>query len=505
MNHLASIRVFLTSLLCFVSLLFSYPSVAANEDTHLADIGSIPAQIRFDIDNLSLANTQHMGIVGMSYLFELSPHLHMGPSAYGAMTGSQGGFFALGGETDFQYPLINHLEAGAGIFIGGAGGGGHNYLWGGGLMVRPHLDILYNWKNIKTGISLVNNRFPNQGQVDSTEIGLVFSVDQDFGYFDTSKSKNTSWAMFRDGFGFDRVIGVIGSYLPSQQVKKNDGSPSPNHMAYAGIRAEQKLNDTFYWGVEAAGAASGGSGGYAEVLGIFGAEQIIFSDLNLGVRGGLGLGGGGNVSVGGGLLVKGSGYLSYEISSNLKLGLETGFIDAPSGRFISSFISSNLIIDLDHPWLVTSPPSATEYELIAGASHVFGAQRVNHTKRDLDLLGIQLNRYLNENFYLTGLAASAYSGDASGFSVGLFGLGLRSDTIWGDLRLGTQMMLGAAGGGGVDSSGGAVINPSLFAELGLSKHLRLRTNVSQLISISGNLNTTCLDVALSFNYETLHR
>ena len=74
-------------------------------------------------------------------------------------------------------------------------------------------------------------------------------------------------------------------------------APFPNHIAYAGTRLEQFINPNLYWGIEGAGAASGGVAGYAEFLSTFGIEKKIFTNTTIGSRVSLGMGGGGGVVI----------------------------------------------------------------------------------------------------------------------------------------------------------------------------------------------------------------
>ena len=121
------------------------------------------------------------------------------------------------------------------------------------------------------------------------------------------------------------------------------------------------------------------------------------------------------------------------------------------------------------PWLSTSlEPDPDERatgatvrnEWVGAWLHYQDAARVNGGSGSLDLIGLKLNRYLSPNFYVSGQAYSAFAGGAGGFSVGLVGAGLATQAAE-QLRVGAELLVGAAGGGGVQTAGGAVLQGQL--------------------------------------------
>ena len=463
------------------------------------------AQIKLGIESIKLPTGPGMGMVGVTYLVEAFPGIYVGPAAYGAVTGNQGGFFTIGGEIDWQQALSSNLSVQTGLYAGGDGGGGGSALWGGGLMLRPHADLLWNFGGLKAGVTASYVDFPQGGNVHSSQLGVTLAVDTQFNTTHPDYIQHFLSVEGRQGFGFDRAVATFGTYLPDASAKKNDGSPPPSHMAYAGVRLEQFLSPTFYWGIEAAGAASGGVAGYAEFLGTVGAETALFANTTLGSRVSLGMGGGGGVSVGGGLLAKAAGYLTYDLTESLHLNLEGGYAVAPDGNFKAGFAGGNVVLDLDHPYRVGGTPRINENELIFGSEHYFNAKMKSGDERSLDLVTIHLNRYLNDTFYLTGQAHSAYNGGAGSYSVGLVGVGYHSAPVLPHLVWGAEMLAGAAGGGGVSSGGGAVVQPMAFVAYQWTRALGLKVSAGEIKSVNGALNSAVLDVAVDFDYGAISR
>ena len=492
--------------LCLVTTLAQAQDVEAI-DTPFADaFVSQSAQIKLGVENIKLPTGPSMGMVGVTYLVEAAPGIYLGPAAYGAISGNQGGFFTVGGEVAWQQALTSKLSFQTGIYAGGGGGGGGSALWGGGLMLRPHADLLWDFGGgVMAGVTASYVGFPQGGNVHSSQLGVTLAFDTAFNTTRPDYIQHHLSVEGRQGFGIDRAVATFGAYFPEASTKKNDGSASPSQMAYAGVRLEQFLNPNLYWGIEAAGAASGGVAGYAEFLGTVGAETALFSNTTVGGRVSLGMGGGGGVSVGGGLLTKVAGYLTYDLTEALHLSLEGGYAVAPDGDFKASFASGNLVLDLDHPYRVGGTPRITENEFTFGSSHYFNAKMKSGDARSLDLVTIRLNRYLNDAVYLTGQAHSAYNGGAGSYSVGLVGLGYRSFPVLPHLIVGAEFLVGAAGGGGVDSAGGAVLQPMAFVEYKWTQSLGLKVSAGEMKSWNGGLNTAVLDIAVDFDYGSISR
>ncbi|PKN50690.1 MAG: hypothetical protein CVU55_15830 [Deltaproteobacteria bacterium HGW-Deltaproteobacteria-13] len=462
--------------------------------------------LKIGYENTKLPDNQSMGIIGTTYLIEIGHGFYFGPAAYGAVTGDKGGFFTAGGELAWHYPLISQLELQTGIYAGGGGGGGGRSLWGGGLMLRPHLDLIWNFGIFQAGMTASNVSFPNGGDINSTQIGFVLAREGDFSYVTSDLAGRRLASRGRQGFGVDRAMVTVGSYFPGTGVQKLGGGPSEDHMGYVGARLEQFITPSLYWGFEAAGAASGDSDGYAEFLGTLGVETSIWKDyLTVGSRLALGMGGGGGVSVGGGLLGKLGAYTTFNLSRSTHLSLEGGYAVAPDGDFRAPYGSVNLGFDLDHPFDNDPQGTVDEYEFIFGSEHYFDAVTKDGDKRDIDAVVIKFNRYLGDSIYLTGQAHSAYNGESGSYSVGLVGIGYRSPKFVSVLSAGAEMLAGAAGGASLDTDGGMVVQPMAYLGVQLTKEIGIKLGAGRIISVKGKLDSTVLDMAVSFNFGVSRR
>ncbi len=436
-------------------------------------------------------------MVGAGYLIQAAPGFYLGPAAYGAITGNRGGFFTMGGEVAWRRNLVSRLGMEAGVYGGGGGGGASPV--GGGLMIRPHLDMFWDFGGYRAGISASNVRFPD-GSINSNQFGLVFSADSDFSYFSPNQIGQQVDVPGRSGVGFDRVLITAGVY---QQRSATTASSS---IGYAGARLEQFYSPALYRGIEAAGAASGGAAGYAEFLGTLGAEIPVWDDkLAIGARLALGMGGGGAVPVGGGGLIKLGAYATVNLSRDTHLSLEGGYADAPDGDFRTTYGSVNFVWDLDHPYASDRQATIAGNEWVIGTEHYFAAAHKDGSKRDLDAVTIKLNRYLTDSIYLTGQAHSAYSGHAGAYSVGLVGAGCHTRKFAHGLAAGAELLVGVAGGGSVDTSGGAVMQPMVYLGMDLTDAVALRLGAGRIKSLKGSLDSNVVDISVSFAFGTAGR
>jgi hypothetical protein len=461
----------------------------------------LEAELRLGMERIELPGNEKMGLLGASYLFQVRPGLRVGPAMYGAISGHRGGFFTFGAEGAWRRPVAGPLEAQLGLFAGGGGGGATPV--GGGLMWRPHADLLWNFGGYRAGASLSQVRFSN-GDISSRQLGLVFSADTRFNYLPLDGGPAAALVAERPGLGFDRVLAVGGAYRPRDGTRSNSGKPLEATIGYVGVRAEQFIAPRLYRGVEANGAVSGGVTGYAEILAGAGAETPIGDHVALGGRAAFGTGGGGAVPTGGGLLVKAALYGAARVSRAIGVSVEGGWAKAPQGELSAPFAAVTLNWLLDPPGSPAGATGPTREEGVVGLEICHDAARNAGPPHTLQNLVFKYNRFVGESAYLTGQVHSAWAGEAGGFFDGLIGAGIqwRSAGAW---LLGAEMLVGAAGGGGVDSGSGAVIQPMLYAGWRFTPAISARAGVGRVRSTRGSLDSTVLGLDLSFAFGAGYR
>ena len=131
----------------------------------------------------------------------------------------------------------------------------------------------------------------------------------------------------------------------------------------------------------------------------------------------------------------------------------------------------------------------------------FDAQRVGGSSRDMQLLGGKIDFLARNWLYFTGQALSAYGGGAGGYSEGHWGVGILGPS-WKNLRIYGEMLIGAGGGGGVDSGSALLFKPSFGLEYNLNKDLSIETGIGKVFSKDGKLNANTLDASLVWRFGT---
>lgn len=459
------------------------------------------ARLRLGYERTRLPGGERMGLVGMTELFNVGGQWWVGPGVYGAATGHRGGLFVPGVEAAWSHPFSDLLAIDAGLFAGGGGGAGAPV--GGGLMLRPHVDLVFRMDGFYTGPTWSKVRFPN-GSIDSNQFGWMLNFDSAFRFRHATELRpGARTDGSATGLGFDSIDGTVTRWKPHAS-RATDGRPLQQSIELVGARGEHIIDGPLWGGLEAAGAAHGGVAGYAEVLGTAGLRfPVVARRLALGVRGAVGLGGGGGIDTGGGVLVKAAGDLRLRLTDALGIGAEAGLVDAPAhGHFKAAYGQVSLDWQLDplggrEPgW--NAEQAATHMEYAAGAER-YRAARKDGTTRALEAVTLGVDRFVTPSIYITGQAHSAFAGGAGAYSVGLLGVGGQLQ-VAPRLRLGLEALAGAAGGGGVDTEGGAIAQGRAYADIGLTPALSLRVGGGKIRSMHGRLDAPVVDAELVFRF-----
>lgn len=456
------------------------------------DTIALAPQLGFE--SVRLPGGERLGLLGGSLLFGAGGDWWLGPAVYGAASGQRGGLFVGGVEVQHRWRLGRQTLS-AGFFAGGGGGAAAPV--GSGLMLRPALTLLRDFGPAELGVSLSEVKFPS-GAISGRQLGIVARWDGRFRHAGVDHVGDAATGAGRSGVGFDRILGTVSSYsLRGRGVE-------PRRIGLVGTRLDHDLGGGLYAGLEAAAAATGGAAGYMEVLGVAGWDAAVQprSSLRLGVHGSLGLGGGGGVPTGGGPIAK--------------LAVDASISPLPSWR---SGLSLGWLRGLDSPlraptlqWWIAAPlePSRSPFdaetahvarvEWTGSLQHYAHAHRKDGSTRALDTVGLKFALYQGEHLYATGQAHSAFAGGAGAYSVGLVGLGLATGAKPAPWRAGVEAMIGAAGGGGVDSGGGAIAQALAWAAWAPTHAIELRAGVGALRSRGGSLSTPVAELAVSWAF-----
>ena len=489
------------------ALFMAGPALA--DPTETAVLRSKPALLRVSYEVLDVGPAETMGLAGVNYLVNVSPDWYAGASAYGALQGERGGFFAGGFTVGTGKRFASKWSVDTGLFVGGGGGGGAPQ--GGGLMLRPYLDISRDVGGVMLGAGVSYVTFPNGG-IESTQLNLTLGIPFEVYYGSARDSGKT--VDEGDLFGLtgreSEWFATLGEYRPSASAQTTAGNEMTAALKLIGFEYRLHLDAHRYFFVETAGAVGGQYDGYAELLAGAGYRVPLFSPrLQLSASLAAGGAGGGQVDTGGGLVAKARVGLDYDLTSSLKLELEGGRIESPNS-FGANFYGLNLGYRLgeigtgtrDQAWQASAETRLAKWRLAGVLNTSFDTARKNGSNGDLSLIGFKVEKFLTDAVYLTGQAQGAYTGGAGGYAVGLIGAGweipLREDRR---LSFNVELAAGAAGGGGVDVGGGAIVQPQLGLTWHLNDQFAACLEAGRVKALDGTLDSNVVGVGLMVEFS----
>ena len=458
---------------------------------------------------------EQMGLYGIGAYEQFSPWLYGGITAYGAATGRRGGFFTGGYTLGMQSKLTDNWILDVGGYAGAGGGGAAPD--GGGLHIRPHLGLKYDFSWGLLGLNYTYVDFPN-GDISSDAIAL--SMDFPFSSLINNSEQDDDGLTEADYFGADwsnlsrhrsHLAARVRSYSPVSGSKTASGKSLDNSLGLVGVEYTYFLDENWFATFETAGAASGGAGGYAELLSGVGYRLPLTKNDRLALLPSLTIGGagGGDVGTGGGVVARANLGLEFRLSTDLSLIMDSGYLTAPDGNFDTQYVGFNLAYVMETfaqdpkgtPLEGTDLIQTTKWRYRPAHQWYFDAERKGDSSRDMQLLGGKIDWLGGDWWYLTGQGLSAYGGGAGGYSEGHWGIGVVSPS-WKNLQLYGEMLIGAGGGGGVDSGSALLYKPSVGLEYNLNKDFSLQTGIGKVISKEGNLDANTLDVSLVWRFGT---
>lgn len=504
---------FLFFLFSFAS--FSQENISTLQGTALHNtirLSYIPVQMPTDFDT-NLKPT--MGLFGLHYQVPINNWLYGGIGMYAAITGDQGGLFALDVAVGINTKIYNNLFIDANFHFGG---GGYRYLVNDGAFINPNIGLHYKKKKYSFGVQYSHLNFYT-GKIKSNSISFFVefpSVLRFTNYKEAQKTfavANISPDNFWKKPATKNVQQVrFDFFFPignSRKDNNNKQAPLTNTLYAVGFEYQKYLNEKTFAFVHLDAIYKGLTAGFMDLF--IGAGYNAYQNKQITFFGKLALGAaGGRIAPEGGLMIYPSTGIDFNFTKNIALSTHAGYLKALDGDLEAYTLGFGFkYIGLSGG---TQNKAKENYTHIKTQGIRVGIQnqtylkanRMNRVPIDLQLIALQFNYNLSTTFYLIGEAGFAYDGESGGYAHGLVGLGMYSPRFLNNnMQAHLEGVAGAAGGGGVDTDEGIVIRPTIGLSYAISDAISVYSSIGKMISPTGNLSATNINIGLNFGLATL--
>jgi len=303
---------------------------------------------------------------------------------------------------------------------------------------------------------------------------------------------------------------------------ENVSLPGNEKMGLLGGTLLFDVSDRVRLGVASYGAVRGERGGFI-TLGVAGEVHQPLTDAwsaRAGMFVGAGGGRGGYTLSGGGLMLRTDAGLVYDTQRMGQLGFGVSRVSFPSG----TIGSSQLYVQYDYPFHTLMRSGWSQMPSQAGDSSGFKGLKVNDNElsavyrsyhlpasvvRDdggaqhprMQLMGVEWLSYLDDRWFLKLESEGAMGGQSNGYMQILAGGGYRYP-LSSSQAIKLYGALGPAGGGGVDTGGGLLLDAGVALQQRLSQNMSLELGLSELRAPSRSFKAQSLDLKLGYRFGT---
>jgi len=504
----------LVSILLFLQFFYLY-----SQENNNLNIPELTQKGFAEISYLSVkmpADDRNLSLAGMNFNLYLNDWAYAGLGMYAAVAGDRGGLFTLQVNAGIRKNLFSNIYLNTGLHLGG--GGGANAPDGGGAYVLAHLNLGYQFSkfSIETGYSYIN--FFDQGNIEGHQLNVALQVPFSYNYASFNHAEKeliideslTDSDWYQTSNQLSLLLHFNNLYLLADK-EDSGASLKGETIRTAGVELDSYFSKNTFLFIKADGAYHGIQAGYMDIILGLG-HQLAFNKGRTKILGkfGIGAAGGGGVDTQGGFVIYPNISLEQKIFSTTFLSFDTGLLMSPNARFaawsygvgLKHYINLNGLISSDDKAFTSAKFKGLE--VIAGQEIYFDAERYFTEPQNLQQILLQLNFYLNKNIYVSGQTSFANFGDAGAYAEGIVGGGISTSSGFSNrIQLFTQILIGAAGGGAVDTGEGLIVKPSIGASLFLNDKLGIRTSLGQVKSINGELYSTLINIGLNYRISML--
>jgi len=482
--------------LCTSTLMASTsPAVSTQDYFFRADYFS------FNVSN----HKSNLGLMGLHVAKKFPSDFYASIGIYSAVSGSYGGFFALGGEGGWQHLIYRNLGINTGIFLGAGGGKNTADQIGNGGFILPHVGLYYHFPYFNLGANYSYIYFQG-GKAHSQQLLLAF--DLPFQFFTRNPASD-----YNQPINFDwtkNYIAAVGALYHPNDSQFTDGKSLKNNTELLGIEFGHFLSKHFYNYFEFTGAIHGNQNGYANLFaGLGWAQFIAQSPFFYTGRFALGSGGGGHYDTGSGFLVYPSLGLGWQFAPHWQAEVLPGYLSTVDGHYHALTAELQLKYNFD-----IAKPGNDQTQNVSNFNFQnwrirFGNQLYIKPQHDngepnnnINLIALKIDRFVLPYLYLTGQTAFAYSGNAAGYFSGMLGAGYQTKT-YHHVSLFTELLLGTAGGAGLDIHDGALGQVGAGAMYQFNPQFGIYAEVSKLFAFKGSFHPAVIDAGVSYSFSLL--
>jgi hypothetical protein len=470
-----------------------------------------PLALQSSYETWKLPGNERMGMARLGLEKQFNPYFSAGVDGYTAMAGERGGFITLGVSAGLKYPLAPNLQVESGLFVGGGGGRGGRELTGGGLMLRENLGLRYQLSDhvsLSSGYSWVN--FPDHGTIKSRQLyaGLNVSFDSL-----TETGQLSSYPVQTSGFNL-YTPATHDMMLSWREVRVSDATTTDtggaqSHLGMIGVRWKTYLSPRWYATFETEAASKGNSRGYMDIMAGLGYRYPVSSSLNLYTDLNAGGGGGGGTNTGGGLLWDWRVGTQYHFDRHWFLDGAVSRFWSPSTNFRSQTVGLSLGYQFG-PQLNQGYQGAwKDFDShglrlrVAEQTYLKGhANWRNLPDQSVHNLGVQIDYFISPQWYLTGQGLSAVKGDAGAYSTGQVGAGWRN-ALSQNTFVELEALLGAAGGGGLNTGSGFVAQTNFNLGYSLNKTFEVLATLGESKALNGDFRAHVVGLSMAYKFNML--
>ncbi|MFY0604851.1 MAG: hypothetical protein JXQ93_13005 [Flavobacteriaceae bacterium] len=468
-------------------------------------------QIRFPLES-------KMGMTSLHYLISLNDWLYTGVGMKAAAFGDQGGLFTLGVDLGVNKKIYQNLYLDANVHFGG--GGGFRSLVNGGAIIQPNIGLQYKTKYFSFGAQYSHVNFFT-GIMKSDAVSFFIEIPSLLRFADYSDAgkefigKNLSPDDFWQRPTVKNVQQVRFNFLHpignSREDLNTNNALLRRTLYVIGFEYQKYLNSNFFLYVHTDTVYKGLTAGFMDLF--FGAGYNFIDTKFINFFGKFGVGSaGGRIKQEGGFSMFPSAGFDFKLNKNLALSISGGYLRYLDGGFEAystgfgikymglSGGSRNPITNNDIEKLETQG-----FKIGVENQTFFQVDRVDTAPVDLQLIALKPQYNISKKAYVFGEAGFAYEGKAGGYAHGGLGIGIKSNTLLNNKISGyAEILGGAAGGGGVNTAEGLIIKPVIGFNYHISNSLAVNLSGGRLISLSGGVNSTNLNVGFNYGLSFLN-